>query len=108
MCSKGIGRRLLERAGWQDGQGLGSSVIGMAEALTAEGGKLSSKDKTGLGFSGEKVKRSATNEPKPRKEFRITTIYDDPDETDPIEPMNRRSDPTQNKNRIRKSKNIFK
>lgn len=103
----------MERAGWQDGQGLGSSVTGMAEALTAEGGKLSAKDKTGLGYVGEKidrsgVKRSATTDhSEHRKEFRITTIYDDPNETDPVEPINRRAEPTQNKNRPRLTKNVF-
>ena len=105
--SKGIGRRLLERAGWQDGQGLGSSIIGMTEALTAEGGKLSAKDKTGLGYTGEKVKRSATGEAQPRKEFRITSVYDNPDETDPAEPINHRWDPTRNRNRPRTKKNVF-
>ncbi|CAF3777327.1 unnamed protein product [Adineta steineri] len=104
--TKGIGRRLLERQGWRDGQGLGSSVEGMAEALSADGGKLSVKDKTGLGYTGEKIernpyKRTATSN------RHITTIYDNPEETDPAEPHNRRSETTRNKNRSRHIKNVF-
>ncbi|CAF0772639.1 unnamed protein product [Rotaria sordida] len=110
--TKGIGRRLLERAGWRDGQGLGSSVIGMSEALTADGGKLSIKDKTGLGYTGEKIernpyKRMATTNHQRQGEIRITTVYDDPEETDPVEPHNRRWETTRNKNRSRQTKNIF-
>lgn len=82
----------------------------MAEALTADGGKLSSKDKAGLGYVGEKIERN------PSKRFastaeqgnsRITTAYDNPEETDPVEPANRRSEPTSNKNRLRQVKNVF-
>ncbi|CAF1324665.1 unnamed protein product [Adineta ricciae] len=115
--TKGIGRRLLERAGWQDGEGLGSSVKGMAEALTAEGGKLSQKDKTGLGYTGEKVERnpykrmattsSSSNNRQQQHDVHITTVYDDPEETDPAAAPNRRWEPTRNKNRPRNVKNVF-
>ncbi len=86
----------------------------MTEALTADGGKLSIKDKAGLGYTGEKIERN------PNKRFalgrqqqqqsgniRITTVYDNPDETDPAESHNRRWEPTRNKNRTRKIKNVF-
>ncbi|CAF1400009.1 unnamed protein product [Adineta steineri] len=91
--TKGIGRRLLERQGWRDGQGLGSSVEGMAEALSADGGKLSIKDKTGLGYTGEKIernpyKRTATSNRQQHDNIHITTVYDNPEETDPAEPHN--------------------
>jgi hypothetical protein len=85
--------------------------VGMAEALTADDGKLSIKDKTGLGYTGEKIERN------PNKRFatgnqqqgniRITTVYDNPEETDPVEPHNRRWEPTRNKNRSRQIKNVF-
>ncbi|CAF2970316.1 unnamed protein product [Rotaria sp. Silwood2] len=110
--TKGIGRRLLERDGWRDGQGLGSSVTGISEALTADGGKLSIKDKTGLGYTGEKIernpyKRIATGNHQRQGGIHITTIYDDPEETDPAEPHNRRWATTRNKNRPRRIKNVF-
>ncbi|UJR26555.1 hypothetical protein I4U23_007876 [Adineta vaga] len=110
--TKGIGRRLLERSGWRDGQGLGSSVMGMAEALTADGGKLSVKDKTGLGYTGEKIernpyKRMTTSSSNQQQDVRITTAYDNTEETDPAEAHDRRWDPTRNKNRSRHIKNVF-
>ena len=45
--SKGIGRKVLEKQGWSDGQGLGSSKTGIAEALKGVGKKP--YDKQGLG-----------------------------------------------------------
>ena len=44
---QGIGRRLLERQGWQDGAGLGSSVKGISEALENDG--QGPRDRTGFG-----------------------------------------------------------
>lgn len=44
---QGFGRRLMEKQGWQDGQGLGSSVKGIADAVTNEG--QHPKNKKGLG-----------------------------------------------------------
>ena len=84
----------------------------MAEALTADGGKLSTKDKTGLGYSGEKIernpnKRNATGTHQQQDKVHITTVYDNPDETDPTEPHNRRWETTRNKNRSRHIKNVF-
>lgn len=84
----------------------------MAEALTADGGKLSGKDKTGLGYTGEKIernpsKRFASTGEHSQNHIHITTVYDDPNETDPAEAANRRSDLTRNKNRTRRIKNVF-
>ena len=45
--TKGIGRKILEKQGWQEGQGIGSSVEGMMEALENEGQPPSVK--AGLG-----------------------------------------------------------
>lgn len=45
--TKGIGRKILEKQGWQEGQGIGSSTEGMAEALENEGQPASVK--TGFG-----------------------------------------------------------
>ena len=103
----------MERAGWQEGQGLGVSTIGISEPITTEGAKLSAKDRSGLGYTGEKVdrnpnKRFSTGQNRSNESgIRITTIYDDPEETDPVEPFNRRSNPTTNKNRTRQTKTTF-
>jgi len=88
-------------------------VTGMTEALTADDGKISIKDKTGLGYTGEKIernpnKRTATSHHHQQQgNIRITTVYDNPEETDPAEPHNRRWEPTRNKNRPRQRKNVF-
>jgi hypothetical protein len=84
----------------------------MTEALTADDGRLSVKDKTGLGYTGEKVernpnKRISRGAHQQGRETRITTVYDDPEETDPPEAHNRRWEPTRNKHRPRKIKNVF-
>jgi hypothetical protein len=84
----------------------------MAEALTTDGAKLSVKDKGGLGYTGEKIernpnKRFTTNTQRSQSGIHITTVYDNPEETDPAEPHNRRWEPTRNKNRSRRIKNVF-
>ena len=45
--TKGFGRRIMERHGWKDGEGLGSSASGIAEALTNDG--QNPRCKTGFG-----------------------------------------------------------
>lgn len=45
--TKGFGRRILEEQGWTDGDGLGSSVQGIADALDNEG--QNPRDRTGFG-----------------------------------------------------------
>lgn len=86
-------------------------MIGITDALSADGGKLSTKDKGGLGYTGEKIERNPNKRfstgNHQQRDIRITTIYDNPDETDPSESYNRRSEPTRNKNRSRHIKNVF-
>ena len=48
LSFQGFGSRLMKKQGWTEGQGLGSSEIGMSEALSSEGGQKP-KDKTGFG-----------------------------------------------------------
>ncbi|CAF0775266.1 unnamed protein product [Didymodactylos carnosus] len=107
--TKGVGRRVMEKQGWKDGEGLGSTIKGIPDALTSEGGKKS-RDKTGLGYYGEKVERGV-NAKKRRvnmdDQVRITTIYDDPNETDPKESINRRWNSTFLKHRTNRKKNVF-
>lgn len=45
--TKGFGRRILEDQGWKDGEGLGSTITGITEALENEGQKP--KDRRGIG-----------------------------------------------------------
>ena len=79
----------MEKQGWKEGQGLGSWVVGMSEALHNEGQKPG--DRSGLGYTGEKIqrfgliKRSRKDEP-----GHISTVYDNKNETDPQEPLLRR------------------
>lgn len=37
ILSQGVGRRVMEKQGWKEGEGLGHSKVGMAEALENEG-----------------------------------------------------------------------
>lgn len=37
IFSQGVGRRVMEKQGWKEGEGLGNSQVGMAEALENEG-----------------------------------------------------------------------
>ena len=46
---KGIGRKVMTKYGWHEGQSLGSSVRGIVDALDAEGGQKPS-DKRGFGY----------------------------------------------------------
>ncbi|XP_053376234.1 G patch domain-containing protein 3-like [Mercenaria mercenaria] len=45
--TKGFGRKILENQGWTEGQGLGSTIRGIADALDNEGQKP--KDRRGIG-----------------------------------------------------------
>jgi len=47
-CWQGIGRKVMTKYGWHEGQSLGSSVRGIVDALDAEGGQKPS-DKRGFG-----------------------------------------------------------
>ncbi|XP_013379646.1 G patch domain-containing protein 3 [Lingula anatina] len=89
--TKGIGRTILERQGWTDGQGLGSTIRGMADALDNDG--QHPKDKKGLGYHGEKLIRYGFKRPRAEKQVIISTIYDNPEDTDPAEPLLRRKNP---------------
>jgi hypothetical protein len=55
--TKGVGRKLLEKSGWKEGEPIGNpSRSGLVEALDSSSGKPST-DKTGIGYHGEKVDR---------------------------------------------------
>ncbi|MEQ2211210.1 hypothetical protein XENOCAPTIV_007673 [Xenoophorus captivus] len=91
----GFGRRVMEKQGWRDGEGLGSSQVGMPEALENEG--QHPRCKRGFGYHGEKlvlhpVKRARTD-------FFISTVYDKPKDIDKGDTLLRRQPNTSMKYR---------
>ncbi|XP_059164402.1 G patch domain-containing protein 3-like [Physella acuta] len=89
--SKGIGRKLLESQGWQEGQGLGRNKKGIAEALTGKGQKP--YNKRGLGYvEKERVLYGVSRLKQPSNPPLITTVYDDPKLTDPKVPLLQRAE----------------
>ncbi|XP_040390972.1 G patch domain-containing protein 3 [Cygnus olor] len=91
--TKGFGRKVLEQQGWMEGQGLGSSNSGMAEALDNEG--QNPRCKRGLGYHGEKLPTfSKVKKPRRDASVLISTIYDDPDPMDSGDQLLRRQPPT--------------
>ncbi|XP_061920248.1 G patch domain-containing protein 3 [Entelurus aequoreus] len=84
--TKGFGRRVMEKQGWKDGEGLGSSQIGISEALENEG--KHPRCKRGFGYHGEKL--NLHNAKRPRKEFLVSTIYDKPKDMDKGDSLLRR------------------
>ncbi|XP_066534125.1 G patch domain-containing protein 3 [Hoplias malabaricus] len=77
--TKGVGRRLMEKQGWRDGDGLGQSCSGISEALENEGQDPNCK--RGFGYHGEKLS-SFQPLKKPRPDFHISTVYDEPKDID--------------------------
>ncbi|XP_062996546.1 G patch domain-containing protein 3 [Elgaria multicarinata webbii] len=96
--TKGIGRKVMEKQGWSEGLGLGSSNSGMAEALDNEG--QNPKCKRGFGYHGEKL-QTFTKRKKPRGDGTtlISTVYDDPRPDDTDQQLLRRQLPTSMKYR---------
>ncbi|XP_056618611.1 G patch domain-containing protein 3 [Triplophysa dalaica] len=85
--TKGVGRRLMEKQGWKDGEGLGNSQPGIFEALESEGQHPNCK--RGFGYHGEKLS-SFLPPKKAKKEFHISTIYDQPKDIDKGDDLLRR------------------
>ncbi|KAG7469146.1 hypothetical protein MATL_G00125780 [Megalops atlanticus] len=94
--TKGVGRKVMEKQGWRDGEGLGHSQPGMAEALETEGQHPNCK--RGFGYHGEKLS-SFLPVKKPRPDFLISTVYDQPKDTDRGDTLLRRQPPTSMKYR---------
>ncbi len=94
--TRGFGRKIMEKQGWKDGQGLGSTFPGMATALDNDG----QTGRAGLGYYGEKIgtfaypKAVSAVKPRIRKSIRdviISTAYDDASKVDPGEELHRRN-----------------
>ncbi|KAM4806935.1 G patch domain-containing protein 3 [Urocitellus parryii] len=91
--TKGIGRRVMERQGWAEGQGLGSSCSGVPEALDGDG--QHPRCKRGLGYHGEKLQPfGQPKRPRGTGLGLISTIYDEPLPQDQRESLLRRQPPT--------------
>ncbi|XP_036931829.1 G patch domain-containing protein 3 [Acanthopagrus latus] len=92
--TKGFGRRVMEKQGWKDGEGLGNSQIGIPDALESEGQHPNCK--RGFGYHGEKL---LLHSKKARKDFHISTVYDKPKDIDEGDTLLRRQPSTSMKYR---------
>ncbi|XP_012606114.2 G patch domain-containing protein 3 isoform X1 [Microcebus murinus] len=91
--TKGIGRKVMERQGWAEGQGLGSRCSGVPEALDGDG--QHPRCKYGLGYHGEKLQPfGQLKRPRGTGLGLISTIYDEPLPQDQRESLLRRQPPT--------------
>lgn len=91
--TKGIGRKVLERQGWAEGQGLGSQCSGVPDALDNDG--QHPRCKRGLGYHGEKLQPfGQPKRPRGTGLGLISTIYDEPLPQDQGELLLRRQPPT--------------
>ncbi|XP_026225879.1 G patch domain-containing protein 3 [Anabas testudineus] len=93
--TKGVGRRVMEKQGWKDGEGLGNSQTGIPDALENEGQHPNCK--RGFGYHGEKLLLHPGK--KARTEFHITTVYDKPKDIDGGDTLLRRQPNTSMKYR---------
>nr|XP_020038705.1 G patch domain-containing protein 3 [Castor canadensis] len=94
--TKGIGRKVMERQGWAEGQGLGSRCSGVPEALDGDG--QHPRCKRGLGYHGEKLQPFGQLKRTRRTELGlISTIYDEPLPQDQRESLLRSQPPTRMK-----------
>ncbi|XP_038190865.1 G patch domain-containing protein 3 [Arvicola amphibius] len=100
--TKGIGRKVMERQGWAEGQGLGSRCSGVPEA--PEGDGQHPRCKRGLGYHGEKLQPfGQLKRPRRTGLGLISTIYDEPLPQDETESLLRRQPPTSMKFRTDKT-----
>ncbi|XP_031608184.1 G patch domain-containing protein 3 [Oreochromis aureus] len=93
--TKGFGRRVMEKQGWREGEGLGNSQIGISEALENEGQHPNCK--RGFGYHGEKLVLHPVK--KARTDYHITTVYDKPKDIDRGDTLLRRQPNTSMKYR---------
>lgn len=75
--SNAFGSKILKKSGWTEGQGIGLLKQGICEPLNLNG--QASTERTGLGYCGYKLDRSASLKKKVEKDVFISTIYDDKD-----------------------------
>ncbi|XP_051892313.1 G patch domain-containing protein 3 [Pristis pectinata] len=96
--TKGIGRKVMEKQGWKDGQGLGCSSSGLADALDNDG--QNPKCKRGFGYHGERIQNfQPVKKPYRQTRHLISTVYDEPEEIDQGDTLLRRQPVTSMKYR---------
>ncbi|XP_020391817.2 G patch domain-containing protein 3 [Rhincodon typus] len=97
--TKGIGRKVMEKQGWRDGQGLGSSSSGLADALDNDG--QNPKCKRGFGYHGERIQNyQPVQKARRQTKHLISTVYDQPEEIDQGDTLFRRQPVTSMKYRM--------
>uniref|UniRef100_L7M093 Putative tick transposon n=1 Tax=Rhipicephalus pulchellus TaxID=72859 RepID=L7M093_RHIPC len=92
--TKGFGSRILKQQGWSEGEGVGRAKEGIATPIDDAG--QHPWDRSGFGYRGEKLVRKFPKSKRKRNrgEAFISTVYDRPQETDPIDPLLRSHDTT--------------
>ena len=103
VFTKGFGGKMLALSGWKAGEGLGKNRKGISIPIIGEEEGQVTKDKTGLGYYGEKVvfAKPSVAAPKTGYNFvkppppgaRITSAYSRKDEQDPQERVDRSNPP---------------
>jgi len=101
--TKGVGSKIMSSTGWKTGEGLGKDRKGMSTPIIGEEEGQMSRDKSGLGYYGEKVvfTRPSPAAPKSGYKFvrppppgsRITTAYSGRVDQDPSERVDRSNPP---------------
>jgi len=101
VFTKGFGGKIMSKSGWKAGEGLGKDRSGISTPIGEDEGQ-GPRDKTGIGYYGEKVVFS--KQPKAAPKFgykirvpppgaRITSAYSTKDEQDPEETVDRSNPP---------------
>uniref|UniRef100_T1J6H0 G-patch domain-containing protein n=1 Tax=Strigamia maritima TaxID=126957 RepID=T1J6H0_STRMM len=94
--TKGFGRKILEKHGWKDGDGLGTTIPGIPDALESDG--QHPFNKKGFGYHGEKLirfKSKSTLRKRPYPHAHIGTVYDKRRDVINDEPLLRTNFPTE-------------
>jgi len=103
VFTKGFGSKILASSGWKAGEGLGKNRKGISTPIIGEEEGQMSKDKSGIGYYGEKVvfTKAPSSAPKPGYHFvrppppgsRISTAFSSKAEQDPQERVDRSNPP---------------
>eukprot|EP00092_Neocalanus_flemingeri_P023174 GFUD01025129.1.p1 GENE.GFUD01025129.1~~GFUD01025129.1.p1 ORF type:complete len:528 (+),score=179.43 GFUD01025129.1:79-1662(+) len=103
VFTRGVGGKIMALSGWKAGDGLGKEGKGTPTPVMGEDEGQGPRDKTGMGYYGEKVvfTKPPTASPKTGYNFvrppppgaRITTAYSRKDQQDPEERVDRSNPP---------------
>jgi len=103
VFTKGFGSKILSSSGWKAGEGLGKNKKGISIPIIGEEEGQLTRDKSGIGYYGEKVVFNKTPSKAPKSGYnfikppppgsRITTAYSGKDQQDPQERVDRSNPP---------------